>query len=135
MKHHESPESWFEANEALDRRMVASIARKDVAGLLSCFLDSPELVAVLCGTEMHGLGELRQAVASLFSHCDSLKLSIDRITRIRTGDVIIAVGRATYTRTMQGKDDTHSQIWTDVRRLVNGRWVYVLSHREVLPGT
>ncbi len=131
-RHHET---WQEANDGLDRRFVAAFAAKDMPALLSCFLDSPELVTVFYGTEMRGIGELRQVLESLFSLADRLTLNIDRITRVRTGDVVIGVGRATYVRTVRGEDETQSEVWTDVRRLSNGRWVYVLSHREVLPGS
>ena len=134
MKASKATPKWLNDNEALDRRMVSAMSRKDVAGVLSCFVDSPQLNVVLWGTEMHGPDELRQALESLFSRCDTLKLTIDRVSRILSGNVVMAVGRATYTMNGNGSTTVVGEVWTDVRRRVNGRWVYVLDHAEVLPG-
>ena len=127
-------EPWFVANEELDGRMVNAICGKDLAGLMSCFHQGPELVAVLWGTEMHGTAEIRQAIESLFSRYEALKLSLDRVERVHSGDFVLAVGHATWTLTAEGKVTTLCEVWTDVRRLVDGNWVYLLNHAEILPG-
>jgi len=135
MKRTSTKPKWLQANEELDSRLLSAMSNKDVDGVMSCFADSPELVAVLWGTEMRGPAELRQAVESLFRQYDSVKLSIDRITRIRNGATVLAVGQATYTM-RKGKDvSTLREVWTDLRRNVRGNWSYVLNHAEVLPGT
>lgn len=122
------------ANEELDTRMVEAMSRKDLSGVMSCFHDGPELLAVLWGTEMHGAAEVRQAVESFFSCCDTLKLSLDRIERVRSGDVVFAVGHATWTITNKGNVRTLCEVWTDARRRVGGNWVYLLDHAEIIPG-
>jgi ketosteroid isomerase-like protein len=135
MKRKSTKPKWLQANEELDSRMVAAMSQKDVDGVMSCFSDSPEVIAVLWGTEMRGPGELRQAVESLFCEYDSIKLSIDRISRIQTGDTVLAVGQATYTMRKGNSLSTLREVWTDVRREVRGKWVYMLDHAEVLLGT
>lgn len=125
---------WLRENEALDRRMVSAFSKKDLAGVLSCFADSPDLIVVLWGTEMHGPGELGQALESLFSRCTAVKLTIDRISRILSGGVVMAIGRATCMMASNGNTDVVGEVWTDVRRRVNGRWVYIIDHSELLPG-
>jgi hypothetical protein len=34
-----------------------------------------------------------------------------------------------------GIPNTIREVWTDVRGKVNGKWVYMLNHAEILPGT
>ena len=126
---------WLRENEELDARLVSAISHMDIDGLMSCSTDSPDLIAVLWGTEMHGAAELREAAESVFSQCDSLTMTIDRVSRIRNGSNVVAVGKATYMMIRNGVPCTVREVWTDVRRKRNGKWVYMLGHAEVLPGT
>lgn len=135
MKESKARPKWLRENESLDRRLIRAMSEKNLAGLMKCFVDSPELSVVLWGTEMHGPDELRQAVESLFNRCETLKLTIDRVNRFASGGVVMAVGRATYTMQKNGGIEVVGEVWTDVRKQVKGRWVYLLDHAEVLPGT
>jgi ketosteroid isomerase-like protein len=126
---------WNLENQDLDTRMITAMSRKDIDGVMSCFANSPELIAVLWGTEMHGVAELRRAVESIFSECEQLQLRIDRISRVRNGDNVLAVGHATYVMVRGGVPSTVRELWTDARRKVDGRWVYMLNHAEILAGT
>ena len=126
--------NWDLENQDLDTRMVSAMCRKDVDGVMNCFANSPDLIAVLWGTEMHGVAEMRRAVESIFSTCDSLQLSIDRVSRVRNGNNVLAVGRATYVMVRKGVPNTVTEVWTDARRKVDGKWVYMLNHAEILPG-
>jgi hypothetical protein len=61
-------------------------------------------------------------------------LEIDEVTHIPLGDGAAAVGTANYQ--LQGADGSTQRIverWTDVRRKVDGRWIYVLDHAHALP--
>ncbi len=127
-------DDWVTANEELDRRFLAAMANKDVQGAMSCFLDGPDLVAVLWGKEFRGPEELRQAIVGLFNEYDEIALAIDRVREFPSGDTVLAVGQATYTFKKGPQVTKLTEIWTDVRRQVNGRWVYVLDHAEALPG-
>jgi hypothetical protein len=135
MRRQEETARWLLENEELDSRMVSAMSHKDIEGVMTCFADSPDLIAVLWGTEMHGATELRQAVESIFCRSDSLKLTIDRICRIRSGDMVLAVGQATWQMKRGDVVSAVREVWTDVRCRVNGKWVYKLDHTEVLPGT
>jgi ketosteroid isomerase-like protein len=126
-------DDWEAANNELDEHLVAAMANKDVEGLMSCFVDSPDLIAVIWGKELRGSDQMRQAVIGLFSEYDAISLRIDRISKVRSGEVVFAVGEATYTFRKGGDETQVREIWTDVRKKVNGRWVDVLDHAEVLP--
>ena len=135
MKQQSHMQDWLHENEELDARLVAGMSGKSVADVMNCFVDSPDLMAVLWGTEMHGPAELRQAVESLFTQCDTLQLSIDRISRTLVDGVVIAVGHCTYAMVKRGQVRTIKEVWTDVRCRVDGKWLYVLDYAEILPGT
>lgn len=126
-------DDWQVRNNELDQRLVTAMSCKDIDGAMACFLDSPDLVAVLWGKEFRGPDQLRQAFAGLFSQYDDVSLSIDRVREFRSGDAVLAVGQATYTLKKNGRQTKLTEIWTDVRRKVNDRWVYVLDHAEALP--
>ena len=55
------------------------------------------------------------------------------VTELPCGDAVIAVGQATYTLSKGHVVTSIIEVWTDVRRKINGNWVYVLDHAEVLP--
>jgi hypothetical protein len=124
---------WEDANYALDHRFLAAMSSKNVDTAMSCFLDSSDLVVVLSGKDMRGTAQVRAAIMKLFDSYDEIKLDIDRVTEFPSGDVVIAVGQATWTLAKAGETTSIKEIWTDVRRKVNGRWVYVLDHAEGLP--
>jgi ketosteroid isomerase-like protein len=125
-------DQWEIANNDLDRRFLSAMSRKDVAGAMSCFIDGPDLVAVLWGKEFRGPQQLPEAISSLFNEYDEIVLTIDRVRKFRAGDSVLAVGQATYTLKKAGVVSRLTEIWTDVRREVNGRWVYVMDHAEAL---
>jgi ketosteroid isomerase-like protein len=109
------------------------MARKNVDAAMSCFLDSADLAVVLWGNEMRGPEPVRAAITRLFGEYDEVRLEIDRVTEFPAGDAVMAIGQATYSLTKGGKVKVMTEVWTDVRRKVNGRWVYVLDHAELLP--
>lgn len=123
-------QDWEAGNAELDQRFLTAMSSKDVEGAMSCFLSSPDLVAVLWGKEFVGPEQVRQAILGLFNQYDTISLNIDRVREFRSGDAVLAVGQATYTFTQAGKKTTLTEVWTDVRRKVDGHWVYVLDHAE-----
>ena len=129
----EAIDDWEDANYQLDRHCLTAMAEKDVDAVMSCFLDSAYLAVVLWGTEMRGPEPLRAAITRLFNEYDEVKLEVDRVTEFPAGDAVIAIGQATYSLTRDGEVKVMKEVWTDVRRKVNGRWVYVLDHAELLP--
>ena len=125
--------NWETENNALDRRFLEAMAAKDVDAAMSCFLASPDLIVVLWGKEMRGPAQVRAALNQLFDNYDQVKLDIDRVVELSCGECVIAVGQATYTLSKHGKQSKVTELWTDVRRKVNGEWVYALDHAEVVP--
>lgn len=122
------------ANQELDQRFVDGMSQKDIEKAMSCFWNSPDLILVVFdGTVFRGSENVRKALEQMFAQFESLRLVIDEVSHIRVGDSVLAVGTATYE--MKTKDGLSQQVrerWTDVRRKVGGRWVYVLDHAHAL---
>lgn len=125
--------NWETANRALDQRFLAAMGAKDVDAAMSCFLNSSDLIVILWGKEMRGPAQVRAALKHFFDSYDQVRLNIDRVSELCCGDCVVAVGQATYTLGKRGNISKVTEIWTDVRRKVNGDWVYVLDHAEVAP--
>jgi ketosteroid isomerase-like protein len=109
------------------------MSSKDIRGAMSCFVQNPELIVVLYGEVLRGQNAVRHRISEMFAENESVTLSIDDVKHWRSGNAILAVGTATYR--LRGADGTPSVVherWTDVRRKINGRWVYVLDHAEML---
>lgn len=122
------------ANQELDQRFIEGMSQKDIEQVMSCFWNSPDLILVVFdGTVFRGSDNVRKALEQMFTQFESLSLVINEISHIRVWESVFAVGTATYE--MKAKDGTSQQIterWTDVRRKVEGRWVYVLDHAHAL---
>ena len=125
----------LQAQKELDRRFCQAMSEKDLDGVMSCLWNDPNLIVVLFdGTVYRGWDNVRQAVGNLFSGFLSVSLEIDEVTHIPLGDGAAAVGTATFQ--LQGADGSTQLIverWTDVRRKVDDRWIYVLDHAHALP--
>jgi ketosteroid isomerase-like protein len=125
----------LQAQKELDHRFCEAMSRKDLAGVMSCLWNDPNLIVVLFdGTVYRGWDSVREAVGQLFSGFPSVRLDIDEVTHLPLGDGIVAVGTATYR--LQAADGSTQRIverWTDLRRKVDGRWIYVLDHAHALP--
>jgi ketosteroid isomerase-like protein len=122
---------------ALDRHFCESMSRKDLAGVMECLWNSPNLVVVLFdATVYRGWDAVREAVQQLFDGFEQVELKINEVTHIPLGDGIVAVGTATYRlRAADGSQREIVERWTDLRHVVDGRWVYVLDHAHALPGS
>jgi len=133
-----SPQSLTEAELAeareLDRRFCEAFGKKDLAAAMACFWDSPDLVAVIGGQVQHGPQEVGEAIRKIFEQNESLKLEVNEITYVRSGDGVIGVGTATFhLQPAGGRRQLMVERWSDLRRKIDGRWVYVLDHTTVVP--
>jgi ketosteroid isomerase-like protein len=125
----------LQAQKELDHRFCEAMSRKDLNGVMSCLWNDPNLIVVLFdGTVYRGWESVREAVGHLFTSFLSVRLDIDEVTHIPLGDGAAAVGTATYQ--LQAPDGSTQRVverWTDLRRQVDGRWIYVLDHAHALP--
>jgi len=122
-----------EAKE-LDRRLCEAFGRKDLDAAMACFWNSPDLVAVINGQIQHGPDAVREGIRKVFEQNESLKLEVNEITYLRSGDGIIGVGTATFhLQPAGGRRQLMVERWSDLRRRIDGRWVYVLDHTTVVP--
>lgn len=125
------------ANQELDRQFVEAMSQKDVEKVMSLFWNSPHFVLVTPEGTVHlGWENARKALQEMFAGLESVRLEINEVTHVRSGDCVLAVGTATYQ--MEPRDGPPQQFterWTDVRRKIGGRWVYVLDHAHALPAS
>ena len=128
-------EEDLQAQRELDEAFCSAMSRKDLDGVMRCLWEDPNLVVVLWdATVYRGWDAIRAAAQQLFDTFPVVRLGIDEVSHVPVGDGVVAVGTATYN--LQAKDGAVVRIverWTDLRRQVNGRWVYVLDHAHELP--
>jgi ketosteroid isomerase-like protein len=122
------------ATKDLDQVFIGGMSRMDIDQVMSCFWNSPDLILVdYDGTVFHGFDNVRGAIEEMFGQCESLSLAIDEVSHVCQGESVFAVGTATYEmKTNEGISQKITERWTDVRRKVDGRWVYVLDHAHAL---
>ena len=124
---------WAEAKD-LDRRLCEAFEKKDLEAAMACFWDSPDLVAVIGGQVQHGPGEVREGIRKMFEQNESLKMEVNEISYVRSGDGVIGVGTATFhLQPAGGRRQLMVERWSDLRRKIDGRWVYVLDHTTIVP--
>jgi uncharacterized protein (TIGR02246 family) len=118
-----------------EQRLVEAMRNKDLEGIMSCFYDSPDLIVVgWDGNVQHGADEVRGIMQQWFADAEAIDLEINEITRVPAGDDVIAAGIATYhIHPTEGPPTQLREVWTDLRRKIDGRWVCVLDHVQVLP--
>jgi uncharacterized protein (TIGR02246 family) len=122
------------AAEELGRRFTEAMSRKDLDGAMSCFWNSPELIVVLFGNVQRGYDSVRSGIAAMFEQNETVKLTINEISYVPAGNMIMAVGTATYD--LKPKGGPAMQLverWTDLEQKIDGRWVYVLDHATMVP--
>lgn len=129
------PDEYLLATEDLDQRFTSGMSKKDIEQVMNCFWNSPDVILVTFdGTVFRGFENIRRAFEQLFVQNESLRLDIDEVSHIPEGDAVFAVGTATYEmKTTEGISQRITERWTDVRRKVDGRWVYVMDHAHALP--
>ena len=128
-------EQDLQAQKELDQSFCSAMSRKDLDGVMRCLWNNPNLVVVLWdATVYRGSEAIRAAAQQLFDTFPVVRLGIDGVSHVPVGDGVVAVGTATYN--LQAKDGSAVRIverWTDLRRKIDGRWVYVLDHAHELP--
>jgi ketosteroid isomerase-like protein len=130
------PLSSAELSEArdLDRRFCEAMGRRDLDAAMACFWDSPDLVLVSDGVVQRGSDAVRDHLERRFALNESVTLQIDEITYLPSGDGVIGVGTATFDiQPAGGPRRLVVERWSDLRRKIDGRWVYVLDHTTIVP--
>ena len=118
----------------LDARFCAAMSGRNVEAAMACFWDSPDLVVVVFGNVARGTPAVRGGIAQMLEQNSSVKLAINEVSYVPSGADVLTVGTATYDLT--GTNGTATQIverWTDLKRKIGGRWVYVLDHATLVP--
>ncbi len=122
------------AAKELDRQFADAMSRKDLGAAMACFWKSPDLVVVVFGDVARGPEKVQAGIAQLFFKNASVKLTVNEAAYVPAGSEIVTYGTATYMLTQA--DGTFLEIrerWTDVKRKIAGRWVYVLDHASIVP--
>jgi len=124
----------LEEAKDLDRRFAEAWARKDLDAAMACFWDDPGLHVILNGEVHRGPDAVRAVIKQWMEQHDSMSVTADDVTYVTSGEDVIVVGTATYDPSPVGAPGTLLvERWSDLRRKVDGRWVYVLDHVTYLP--
>ena len=116
----------LEAHEKLDAEYVMTLYSK---GADSFFIDPS-------GDLMKGPKKISQAWSDFFAALDWIHGEIKDVSYFREGDGVVAVGTVVYKRKMKNRDPEEKLvIWTDYRRVEDGKWVYVFRHAHWPVGT
>jgi ketosteroid isomerase-like protein len=118
------------ANRELDRQLIEAHVLKDAAMVQRLFSDSPDVFFISPGGSLNkGRDAIRESFQYFFDGFDSIHGDIKEIVYLPAGEGVIAVGTIIYSRKPRGAPaDQRTVIWTDYRRVENGRWVYVFRH-------
>lgn len=134
MADHTLTDADLDEAKDLDRRFADAWARKDLDAAMACFWDDPGLHLVLDGEVHRGPGGVRAVIRQMMEQADSISLTVDEITYIPSGEAVAVVGTATYDiKPLDGPGVLLVERWSDLRRKVDGRWVFVLDHVTFLP--
>jgi len=118
----------------LDRQLTEAMGRKDLDAAMACFWDDPDLVVALNGDVHRGPDAVRGALKAMFDQNESISVEVNEVTHLPSGVGVIGVGTATYEfRPASGPPQLMVERWSDLRRKIDGRWVYVLDHTTVIP--
>ena len=118
----------------LERRFTEAMSRKDLDAVMDCFWNSPDLIVVLFGNVQRGAEAVRGGIAQMFEQNESVKLTVNEASHVPVGDGVMTVGIETYD--LKPKNGPSMQIveaWTDLKRKIDGRWVYVLDQATMVP--
>jgi ketosteroid isomerase-like protein len=122
-------------NQECDRLFCEGISNKDIEQLMGCIWDSPDFIFVSADGQVSlGADDFRKGNEVWFSQYETISLVIDDIKHIPVDEFVFAVGKATLE--MTGKDGSQTkltEIWTDVRKKINGRWVCLMDHAQAIP--
>ena len=122
-----------EAKE-LDQKFTEAMGRKDLDAVMACFWNSPDLVLVSDGEVQRGADAVRSHLERRFARVGSVKLEVNEVTYLQSGDGVIGVGTATFDlQPASGPRQLMVERWSDLRRKIDGRWVYVLDHTTIVP--
>jgi ketosteroid isomerase-like protein len=133
-----TPQSLTEADleeaKELDRRFSEAFRRKDLDAVMACMWNSPDLVLVQMGTIYRGFDAVRSSIKQLLDQYDSIKLEVNEVSYLPSGDGLIGVGTATFDmQPASGSRKFLIERWSDLRRKIDGHWVYVLDHTTEKP--
>ena len=118
----------------LDRQLTQAMGRKDLDAVMACFWNDPDLVLALNGDVYRGPDAVRARLKELFDQNESIRLEVNEVTHIPSGDGVIGIGTATYEfKPASGPRQLMVERWSDLRRKIDGNWVYVLDHTTVIP--
>ncbi len=124
----------LEEAKELDRRFSEAFKRKDLDAAMACMWKSPDLILVQMGTIYRGYDAVRTSMKQMFDRYDSIRLEVNEVSYLPSGDGVIGVGTATFDlQPADGPRQTMVERWSDLRRKIDGRWVYVLDHTSEKP--
>ena len=118
----------------LDQRFAEALRSNDLDAVMACFWDDPGLHVVVNGEVCRGSEAVRAVFKQMLNQHESVTLTVEDVSYVRTGEGVIGVGTAIFDMKPPGAPGALLvERWSDLRRKVGGRWVYVLEHATFLP--
>jgi ketosteroid isomerase-like protein len=119
-------------NRELDQRLMDAHALKNAAMVQRLFSVSPDVFFIdPTGDMTKGSNNIRREWATWFDTLETIRGDIQDVSYIRAGKGVIGVGTVIYTRKPKNAPaDQKIVMWTDYRRIENGRWVYLFRHAQ-----
>jgi ketosteroid isomerase-like protein len=127
-------EKTLAENHELDQRLLDAHKLKDADMVVSLFSTSPNVFFISPGGTLNkGRDAIRKSFLDFFDLLESIRGEIRDVTYIPVEDGVIAAGTVFYYRHQKKapKDAPAEQktvIWTDYRRVEDGKWVYLFRH-------
>ena len=127
-------ESDLSEAKDLDRRLTEAFSRKDLEAAMACFWNDQDLVVILNGKVHRGPDAVRASIIEMFDQNESIRVEVNEVSHVPSGDGVLGVGTATFElKPTGGPPRLMVERWSDLRRKIDGHWVFVLDHTTILP--
>lgn len=125
---------WQVALDALSDKFLTAMEAGDLDGFMECIWNSPDFIFVSeKGQISRGWNNMKVGVEGLMNATEWRKLTVDEISSFRLGDAVYSVGVATWNfKLKNGPEIKFKEVWTDVAKRIDGKFVYVVDHAHDL---
>jgi ketosteroid isomerase-like protein len=129
-----NPEQMIAAAKELDQRFLDAFNSQDIDAMMATYMNSPDLVSFPPGGQMmlKGWNAVKETMAADFKNMKGVKLTfIDSHYEV-AGNSVITWGL--WRMTMPLPDGATMDLagrYTDVKKEVNGKWVFTMDHASV----
>ena len=131
---HERENTWQLSYDTLSHNFITAIEAGNIDGVMECIWNSPNFIFVNEKGEIsRGWNKMKVVISGLINATEWRKLTINEISSFRSGDAVYSVGLATWNfKLKDGPEIKFNEVWTDVAKRINGKFVYIVDHAHDL---